>query len=358
MKKKGEKPPNIKMLGEKWLIHQKKAKMEVFISKSIESFMYRMRKKTMTTPNKENVIERAFAIHAKRNHKVSNITPTESELKEDGTYEEAKNELMRNSDEYLAYLEKEAASLGYRLDRQKSCELERQVVPDEFEVDLEEALRTGIFISGTSQSGKSNLAFIIADLLMKEDVIVFVVDPSQAWNKSSVPTRLRIDFPKRGQKNITWKHIPTVFDVSRLTVLQQKEFVENFCKAIFEDRVNSSHRPQIFIFFEEAHLYFPEGCMRAKRYQEALRIITVGRNFNIRFGLITQWCALIDKTVIKFPRQRYFGYTDEKNDKEYLRNFIGSRVDELETLQVGEFMYDVGKKTKKVQVPLFKLVKA
>jgi len=32
------------------------------------------------------------------------------------------------------------------------------------------------------------------------------------------------------------------------------------------------------------------------------------------------------------------------------------RVDELEALQVGEFIYDYGRTTRKVQVPLFKLV--
>lgn len=96
--------------------------------------------------------------------------------------------------------------------------------------------------------------------------------------------------------------------------------------------------------------------MRSKKYQEALWIVTTGRNFRIRFGLITQWCALIDKTVIKFPRQRYFGYSDEKNDKEYLRNFIGDWVNELESLNVGEFVYDYGKTTRKVQVPRFRRV--
>lgn len=170
-----------------------------------------------------------------------------------------------------------------------------------------------------------------------------------------MPNVFQITYPM----TITYKDgtvaCSAVFDISRLTILRQKEFVENFCKSLFELRVNSSYRPKTFVWFEEAHLFFPEGSMRSKKYQEALRIITTGRNFNIRFGLITQWCALIDKTVIKFPRQKFFGYTDEKNDKEYIRNFIGKRVDELETLEVGQFLYDFGKNTKKIKTPLFQL---
>jgi len=314
----------------------------------------------MTTPKREDIITKAFELNARRNYRTNLNSPEVDELKESGIYEEAKNELMRNpSNEFLAYLEKEAMSLGYRLTKEK-IEHSKQIVSDPFSIDLDEAMRTGLFISGTSHSGKTNLAFVVSDLLLSNNIIVYVVDPSQAWYNSSVPNVIQIRWPMsvtfRDGNAENGKLIKngTVFDVSRLTILQQKEFVESFCKKIFELRVDSKVKPKTFIFFEEAHLFFPEGSMRSKRYQEALRIITVGRNFNIRFGLITQWCALIDKTVIKFPRQKYLGYSDEKNDKEYLRNFIGKRVDELETLEVGQFIYDFGKNTTKVQVPLFR----
>ncbi len=309
----------------------------------------------MVTPTKSEIIDKAFSIHAKRNHNITAITPTEQELKETGEFEEARAELMRTDHRYRTYIEQEARSLGMLDDKIEKKERAA------FTVDLEEAMKTGIFISGTSQSGKSNLAFVVADMLMSKYVIVFVIDPSQVWKKSSVPNMVEVSYGKdvnfKDGNALNGKPFRngTVFDTSRLTVLQQKEFVEALCKNIFERRVNSKIRPQTFLFFEEAHLFFPEGSMRSKRYQEALRIITVGANFNIRFGLITQWCALIDKTVIKFPRQRFFGYSDEKNDKEYLRNFIGDTVDELETLEVGEFIYDYGKITKRVQTPLFRL---
>lgn len=294
----------------------------------------------MTTPNRQQIIERAKQLwhsdRAKRGDPSYDIEPELSELREEGFISAAQSELMMD--------ENKAAIEEYFAD-------EDQLSAEPFAIDLDEAMKTGIAVTGTSASGKTNLGFVIADLLMKHGVIVFVVDPSQAWMRNSnVPNVVTV----RWNSSVTWKEQSTILDVSRLTVLQQKEFVEKFCKTMFNARVDSNYRPQTFIFFEEAHLFFPEGSMRSKKYQEALRIVTVGRNYNIRFGLITQWCALIDKTVLKFPRQKWFGYTDEKNDKKYLRNFIGKRVDKLESLKVGEFVHDYGKTTKKVQVPLFK----
>ena len=295
----------------------------------------------MTTPRKSEIEKHATELYVQECYRsghpeLAETLPTRSELSESGFIQEARSQLMRNR---------------YRSEIENRDYLEDI---NGFQCDLEEAMRTGLFISGTSHSGKTNLGFILADRLMKEGVIVYVADPSQAWKNSSIPNLLTVKWNSQIKWNDGTPKQSTVFDISRLTVLQQKMFVERFCKTLFNARVNSNYRPKTFLMLEEAHLYFPEGCMRAKAYQEALRIVTVGRNFNIRFGLITQWCALIDKTVIKFPRQKYFGYTDEKNDKQYLRNFIGKHVDELENLEVGEFIYDYGKTTKKIQTPLFK----
>jgi len=54
-------------------------------------------------------------------------------------------------------------------------------------------------------------------------------------------------------------------------------------------------------------------------------------------------------------KQRYFGATDEKNDKEYLKSFIGKqKSDDLETLKIGEFFYKKGRIIERVKTPLFK----
>ena len=105
--------------------------------------------------------------------------------------------------------------------------------------------------------------------------------------------------------------------------------------------------------FEDAQLYLPNHGLRANVYQEVMRLVTTGRNFNIRYGLITQFPSMVDKTCVKMTKQRYFGWTNEKNDITYLKAFLGERVSELETLEVGQFLYDYGKTTKRIQAPKF-----
>jgi len=223
---------------------------------------------------------------------------------------------------------------------------------DEWPLDVEEALKSGLFISGTSGSGKTNLAFLIAERLMNEGVVVYVFDPSQAWHDSPVPQILRVG---------TYDPIrifegSTIYDVSLLYVQQQREYVERFCRELFQQRVsNSQSRNPIFLVFEEAQLYISEGGSRSKAFQELYRIITVGRNYGIRYALITQFAALVDKTAVKMTKQRYFGYTDELNDVHYIVNFIGkNHASELADLKIGEFIYDYGTRTEKVQTPIFK----
>jgi len=48
---------------------------------------------------------------------------------------------------------------------------------------------------------------------------------------------------------------------------------------------------------------------------------------------------MIDKNAMRYMKQRFLGWTNEKNDIEYLRSFIGDKVNELKTLKAGQFVY-------------------
>jgi hypothetical protein len=83
------------------------------------------------------------------------------------------------------------------------------------------------------------------------------------------------------------------------------------------------------------------GCFRStKKYAPMIDLVTVGANYNLRFGLITQFPAMVDKAPVKISQQRYFGWTTEKNDLDYIRKFIGKGyLDEIKNLRKGEFLY-------------------
>lgn len=314
----------------------------------------------MVTPTKPEIIDKAFELHHEKNHNVSSINPTVKELKEDGTFEQAKRELMRNDHSYRDYIEQEARSLGLL---EEKAEEKRET--SKFTVDLRELMRTGCFSSGTSGSGKTFLNFVVADRLMEKGVIVFVVDPSQVWSRSNVPHRIRIDklpatitFEDGNARNGKLIQNGTVFDVSMLTYKERVEFTEDLCKWLLNKRKRSKVRPPTFVFFEEGHLYFYEGSMRSlKRQSNAVELVTNGRNFNIRYGVICQFPSMIDKVLIKITRQRWFGCTSEPNDLRYIEDIIGSEMaEQLSSLETGEFVYSYPKRNSKprvIRVPKF-----
>jgi len=307
----------------------------------------------MTTPNKEMTLQRAKELFFKDN--LDAPTPEASELVESGYMNQAKCELMRNEarQETLSYLESMANEYGLELVKQKPSRTKAK--PYDFDIDIEEALRSGIFCSGTSGSGKTNLCFHIAERLMQHGIIVYVLDPSQAWRNSSISETITIPQVNKPTQ-IKWKAESTIFDISLLYVKSQRKFTEQFCREIFNKAVHG-FKPKVFIMFEDAQLYLPNHGLRANIYQETMRLVTCGRNYNIRYGLITQFPSMVDKTCVKMTKQRYFGWTNEKNDIAYLRAFLGDKVSELETLEVGQFLYDYGKTTKRIEVPKFEAKK-
>jgi DNA helicase HerA-like ATPase len=111
-----------------------------------------------------------------------------------------------------------------------------------------------------------------------------------------------------------------------------------------------SSRRQYFLVFEEGSSYFKEGFMRSKRFSNTAMLMSEGRNYGVRFMVITQFFASIDKTAMRYMKQRYFGYTDEKNDVTYIKAFLGEQASKLKDLHAGEFKYYNSGKTIKISI--------
>ena len=301
----------------------------------------------MTTPRKEDVIRKAKEIWFNdqwRDGIMNPNNPEISELKECGAWSQAVSELMRDS--YRAEIENHDYP-----------------IPNEFHngllFDWQEAMQTGVITTGSSNSGKTYLNWHIAKRLMEQSVTVYVIDPSQKWNwmpKITIQEGMRVKF-KDG--------ISTVFDVSFLTYPQRIECANKTSKALLDARKRSQHDPPTFVIFEEGQLYVPEGSLRPSRKHnvcnDVIELITNGRNYNIRFGIITQFPSEVDKLLVKMCKQRYFGWSNEKNDIQYIQGIIGKEwTKELATLDVGEFVYSYPRRgykaTQKIKVPEFQMV--
>ena len=281
----------------------------------------------MATPRKEQIVERAMEMFHQDSFGVTEgINPTLEELNEGGYLARAQHDLVRSDTHYY-------------LDKKEDLD---KIQTHEFEINLDELLQSGLFISGTSGSGKSNLGYIIVDVLMQKGVICYCIDSSQQWEKhSSIPNVLRISYPS----SVTFRdgHVScsTVFDVSMLMFQQRIEFADAFCKKLLDMRKRSAYDPPTVVIFEEAQLIFYQGSMRSpKKCESAIELATVGRNFNLRFIAISQFPSMVDKLLIKLCRQRYFAWTSEPNDLSYIEEIIGKEMaKQLPKLEVGEFVY-------------------
>lgn len=216
-----------------------------------------------------------------------------------------------------------------------------------FSFNVAEAMKSGVYASGTTGAGKSDILMYCADALREAGVTVFILDPSQDW-MNRFPIRYVVNFNVRDSKAAINNDLSSIqlrdaiFDISNLTTMQIQEVADQFCWMLFyhQTMLPQQARKPFFIIFEEAQIVLPQGVMKAKRLQNIVRLFTVGRNFGIRVGVITQFASMVDKDAMKYCKQRYLGWTDEMNDVHYIRNFIGEeKAESLKFFHSGEFMY-------------------
>lgn len=310
----------------------------------------------MTTPNRETIVQRAKELwhedRAKHGDPSFDVEPEIDELRENGFLNVAQSELMRsgtNTDEWKNY-----CGTIQKLERPKEDHTENFIktgVP--FDVTL--ALDSGFYVSGTSQSGKTNLAKHLVQKLMQHGIVVHVLDSSRAWTRNSPITNI-VEVDTDTDEYTVGNS--TIFDISALNTRQKVWFVNGFCGNVYRHHVDG-YKVREFVIFEEAQLYLPQGSMRlairrSSPCESVLDVVTVGANYGLRFGLITQFPALVDKAPVKICQQRYFGWTWEKNDVQYLKGFIPKEwIEKLNALQKGRFIYQNRDKIDLIQTSIF-----
>lgn len=224
--------------------------------------------------------------------------------------------------------------------------------------DVKEACETGFYTSGTSGSGKTTLAKHLVESLLFNGCIVMVLDASRAWcppNSTPIRNVVKLNTPIWNNPD-DYSVIDTVFDMSKLSVSERFTFCDQLCKGVMNSRVNVYNPktlPWLFLIFEEAQLYLSNGCMRSlRRYGNVLNVVSNGRNFNVRFGLITQFPANVDKAPVKITQQRYFGWTTEKNDLAYIKSFLNTKqeLEQLKNLNKLEFLFQYRGRVEKIKI--------
>lgn len=307
------------------------------------------RRKGSLTPTKQQLEEKALELWRSDQVRsgcmeLAETNPEYEELIEGGYVALAQNLLMRNDSTYKDYLESE---LGQNVEDYRN-----EVKP--FDFDVEEGKRTGTMIIGGRGTGKSNLAKIIAEQYMEGGSVVKVFDVSRTWLESSIPSYVEVT------QNTAYLDIElyesVVFDLSRLYPKQVKNFVTQIIAKEFEIQVNTpkNMRNWIIYVFEDSAVSLPRNRLTSREGEELLRLMSVGRNYDLGYLAIVQRPSLTDVTAFELSFQKYFGRLDGENDKRKIRSYIGKDyVDMLDSLEIGEFLYDKGDSTKKISTPLF-----
>jgi len=220
-----------------------------------------------------------------------------------------------------------------------------------YPIDVEEARKSNMLVTGTNQQGKSRLAMALSDVLMRQGWQVIIFDCVGHWRtKSSVGTYFQVS---EATMSYVLPRRSIIYDISLLLPSYQKEFVENVLMDVWKSRVNRNPSQWLLVVFEEFQLYGKN--VRGNVSQNILRIMSVGANHKIRCLGITPDLSLIDCAFIRLCNQRYhFRLGNEPNAKRRLRAYYGSDWCRVALgLDVGCLIYYVNEKLKVKCIPLF-----
>jgi hypothetical protein len=287
----------------------------------------------MTTPKKSEIIELAKQLYFNDMAKsgINNFNdPEPNELAESGYIQTAKSMLMR--DQYKAQVESKDF---YDLE-------------NDFQIDIELALRCGVFISGQRGCSKSNLAKTIADTFLKKGYVVRVFDNSQTWRRSSIPNLAIIKPYSNFEPQYNESY---VFDISLLDIEQQKAFIENIVDREFNytASLKENERNWRIYVFEECEILISTH----DRSKKILRLCASGRNLKMSYIAVAQRFAMISTSLISLSGQLYLGMMHEFNDLKRAYNWLGENTKELQNLDVGDFIRYSNGKIDKMHTELF-----
>jgi len=306
----------------------------------------------MTTPTSKEIRDYAkelwFNDRARREGVNSlEITPTLEELRESGFLMLSKNELMRNTDEYGLWLEKEVNETW-------QPKIHEGLLFDwEHEIKKSNVLVSGTNHSGTNHTGKSRLAMALTSTMLNLGWKILVFDNSGVWKKlSNIPYFTEITKVGYGSKIPLPQHKSLIYDITELLPNQQIKLVDYVMLNLWKTRYNENYTWCMAIF-EEFELYGKNT--RSLPSQNLARVFHAGRNKQIRSLAVTTDMALIDSSFIRLCQQRYHARLGiESNCKRRFRQYYGKEWMETATsLELGNFIYLHQSTLRQIRVPCF-----
>jgi len=232
--------------------------------------------------------------------------------------------------------------------------------------NVETILDECCFISGGRRSGKTNLGILLVDELLNNDVQVKVIDSSRQWLKrSSVPNYVKVGSARASSYGLfsIWD-LPNlwncIYDCSRLTTAQLREFVQGMMKHDFQEAVildEQGIQVKACYVLEECQNLIPNSALRSYSFQEIGRFVTQGRNFGLSYIALTQRLASVDSNLVEISGLKYFGKTEGDNNRRKAKAWLPKEhLNKVRDLKTGEFLQQYGSKITLEQVSLFQSI--
>ena len=309
----------------------------------------------MTTPNREEIIQKATELYMADNWGISTNTPEDDELIESGYFQNAQHELMRNEgNAAMNHLEDLANQHGFELKKTKAEDLNYEYVTKHVKkqicLDLKEVKRSNVLISGSNQQGKTRLACSLAHLLRNNDFNVIVFDNSGVWKELSDIPNYTLIASVNDKFSLTRNHI---VDMSLLRPSKQRKIVNDSLEFLWLSHVNAEKKTWQIVILEEAELYCKN--LRGELAESIFRLMAVGANQQLRVIAISPCMSIIDTMFIRLCGQRYhFKLASEENSLRKFRRTYGidnARI--VQELDVGFCLYYFNGKTEILNVPLW-----
>jgi hypothetical protein len=139
--------------------------------------------------------------------------------------------------------------------------------------------------------------------------------------------------------------VSAVVDVSELSKTKRKVYVAEFCEALYGEA--RKQRKPYMVVFEEAQLFAPQHAARGEERMlgAVTDIVRLGRAYGLGSMLVTQRPQSVSKEVLNQVECLFVGQLRGPQERKAIRGWVdeqgkpglNSRLDELPTLEAGEF---------------------
>ena len=148
-----------------------------------------------------------------------------------------------------------------------------------------------------------------------------------------------------------------IYDCSRLTTAQMREFVSGMMQIDFQEAVildEQGVKVKACYVLEECQNLIPNSALRSYSFQEISRFVTQGRNFGLSYIALTQRFASVDSNLVEISGLKYFGKTEGDNNRRKAKAWLPREyLDKAKDLTTGEFLHQYGSQITLEEVPLF-----